>query len=118
MGPDSSPVHTRLSPSQPGALAVSHSPWLPEAARTKRFDPWSNPQRPFTFRPGCSFVFFSSYVNDCQKLSTISLASALPFTPCSVGESGLANALPSHFHLPRKTLKVSSSAAGLGAGGG
>src|SRR5262245_43935021 len=37
---------------------------------------------------------------------------------CSAGDSGLANALPSHLHLPRKNLNVSSSAAGLGAAGG
>src|SRR5262245_21601629 len=37
---------------------------------------------------------------------------------CSVGDSGLTNALPSHFHLPRKNLNESSSAAGLGAAGG
>src|SRR6478735_2609352 len=57
-------------------------------------------------------------MNCCQKLSTTSLASAVPLMACSVGDIGLGNAFPSHFHLPRKNLNVSSSAAGFGGGGG
>ena len=55
-------------------------------------------------------------VERLPEIVDLQLASAVPLTPCSVGDIGLANALPSHFHLPRKNLNVSSSDGRLGRG--
>ena len=116
-GPDSSPVQTSLSPSQPGALAVSHSPWLPTAARTKRLDALVEAPQPFDLQARVLLGLLLLVAERLPEVVRLQLSLRGPLDAVFGSDSGLANALPSHFHLPRKTLNVSSSGAGLAAGG-